>query len=340
MSTGIIIATREPVDIENYTSGQEYFLYTLTSILPRYGIRVKIMDVNEVIESRKRYSCDFMHLYYLGFKDIVMLRKLYRDTKMIYHVYHVEDVSWTKAHELSWKAFLLSIQPLVYAYLATSTSVYMWLKSKAFLARSVLVEPYYKCSCRVFHSHGYLDVVRGKFQNHEIRMLYVGRLNPYRSPPHMLLQAAKSIGKKTKKAVRLVIVTKSENLPKTKTSKYNNLTVDIINRRISDEEKCELYRESHFFIYLTPWGNVAMNPPITILESVYHGAIPIVSETISKDLKIPGVFMANNVEEAIDKIVLLYNNLGKAFHSILTLKKVFEGFYDENRFINAFKCLV
>jgi hypothetical protein len=340
MSAGIIVTAREPVDIENYTSGQEFFLYMLTRILPRYGIHVKVMDINELVESCKRYSCDFMHLYYLGFKDVVRLRKLYRDTKMIYHVYHVEDVSWTKTHELSWKAFLLSMQLLVYAYLATSKSVHMWLKSKAFLAGSVLVEPYYRCSCEVFHSHGYLDVVHEKFHGHEIGMLYVGRLNPYRSPPHMLLQVAKGVGKKTKKAVRLVIVTKSKNLPKSKTFKCNNLTVDIINGRICDEEKCELYRKSQFFIYLTPWGNVAMNPPITILEAVYHGVIPLVSETISKDLKIPSVFMANNVKEAVDKIALLYGELEKAFQGIVTLKRMFEGFYDEDRFVNAFKCLV
>ena len=343
MNAGIIIATREPIDTKNYTSGQEFFLYMLTRILPRYSIHVKIMDVNELMESSKRHSCDFMHLYYLGFKDILTLRKLYKDTKMVYHVYHVEDISWTRAHELSWKAFLLSIQPLIYAYLATSSSIYSWLRSRAFMSRSVLVEPYYECACGFFHSQNYVNMVFEKFYNHEIRILYIGRLNPYRSPPHMLMEIAKGVSKKTERPVRLTIVTKTESFPYMMTRKHNNLTVDLINRRIDDEEKCYLYRKSQFFIYLTPWGNVAMNPPITILEAVYHGVIPIVSETLSKDIKVPDTLIANSLEEAVEKIILLYNssNKEKALHSIIaSLKKVFKGFYNEDRFINSFKSFI
>jgi glycosyltransferase involved in cell wall biosynthesis len=343
MKTSIIIVTRENIDIKNYTSGQEFFLYMLMNILSKYGIHVKITDVKELMKNHERYICNSMHLYYLGFKDIIMLKRLYKDAEMIYHVYHVEDVSWTRTHELSWKAFLLSIQPLISTYLVTSKSVYTWLKSRAFLAKSILIEPYYECSCEVFHSNSYIDMVCEKFHDNEIRMLYVGRLNPYRSPPHMLLEIANDVSKKVKKSVRLVIVTTSENLPEATALKYNNLlTVEIINRRVDDKEKCELYRKSQFFIYLTPWGNVAMNPPITILEAVYHGVIPIVSETISKDLKIPNTFIANNVEEATNKIITLSlcNSSEKVLRDILILKKAFEGFYNENRFINAFKCLI
>uniref|UniRef100_A0A7J3YU25 Glycosyltransferase n=1 Tax=Ignisphaera aggregans TaxID=334771 RepID=A0A7J3YU25_9CREN len=343
MNTSLIIVTKGPVDIKNYISGQEFFLYMLVKVLPRYGIDVKIIDVDELIESREYYTCNLMHLYYLGFKNILTLKKLYKNIKMIYHVYHVEDVSWTRTHEFSWKAFLLGIQPLIYAYLATSKSVYSWLKSRVFLARSILVEPYYECSCRVFHSHSYINMVHEKFHDHEIRLLYVGRLNPYRSPPHMLLEIAKGVSKKTKRSVRLVIVTKSGRFPDTMMLKYNNLTVNLINRRIDDREKCDLYRKSQFFIYLTPRGNVAMNPPITILEAVYHGVIPIVSEILSKDVEVPNVLMANSLEEAVNKITLLYTSLSKkeeALHSIIaSLRKAFKGFYDEDRFINAFKCL-
>jgi len=342
MNTSVIIVTRGTIDIKSYTSGQEFFIYMLMNILPKYGIHVKITDIKELIKNREHYICNSMHLYYLGFKDITMLKRLYKDAEMIYHVYHIEDVTWTRTRELSWKAFLLSIQPLVSTYLATSKSVYAWLKSRAFLARSVLVEPYYECPCKVFHSNSYIDMVCEKFHDNEIRMLYLGRVNPYRSPPHMLLEIANNVSKKVKKSVRLVIVTASEKFPEATVFKYSNLTVEIINRRVNDKEKCELYRRSQFFIYLTPWGNVAMNPPITILEAVYHGVIPIVSGTVSKDLKIPNIFIANSVKEATNKIITLslYHSSEKVLRDILILKKAFEGFYNENRFINAFKRLI
>ena len=345
MNTSLIIVTKDPIDVQNYISGQEYFLYMLKKVLPKYGIDVKIADVYGLARNCE-YDTDVhspLHLYYLGFKDIIMLKKLCGSARLIYHVYHVEDVSWTKVHELSWKAFILSIQPLIHAYLATSRSIRSWLRSRAFMVKSILVEPYYECSCGLFHSRNHVNMVLEKFHTREIRMLYIGRLNPYRSPPHVLVKIARGVNKETGRPVRLIIATKTRSSFPTRTRECDDLTVEVINRRIDDEEKCYLYKKSHFFLYLTPRGNVAMNPPITVLEAVYHGVIPIVSGILSKDIEVPNMLMVNSLKEAVDKIAVLCTRSSKkeeALHNIIaSLRKAFKGFYDEDRFINAFKCL-
>jgi len=335
-----VIVTKDLIDVENYISGQEFFLNMLIRVLLKHGINLEITSMDKLIKSRECHISNSMHLYYTGFKDILMIRKICKDVRIVYHVYHIEDVSWRKLHELSWKVFLITIQPLIHAYLATSKNIYKWLKHKTFLAKSILVEPYYECSCNTFHSSKYIDAIYEKHHDHEVKILYIGRLSPYRSPPQMLLEVARGINKKLRRPVELTIVTKSKNLPTRITLKSIDLKVNLINERIEDHERCELYRKSHFFIYFAPWGNVAMNPPITVLEAVYHGVIPIVSRNLLKDLEIPTIFVADSVEEISNKIKLLYYDLERTLRYIMILKKLFKRFFDETRFFRALKSVI
>jgi len=332
----IAVVTKEPVDIYRYTSGQEYYLYTLAKVLPRSGLRISFLTIDQLLtDIRDCNEYSSFHSYYLSFRDVVRLRKIVKDSRLVYHVYHVEDVTWTKTRELSWKAFLVSLRPLVDMYLATARSVYSWLKCRVPQANCMLVEPYYECSCNSFHRLAH--IVAEKFSSKEIKLLYIGRLSRYRSPPSTLLAIAKSIALRTRKHIELTIVSKITS--KKKSVKYDSgdVVLHLIDDRIDDNEKCELYRESHFFIYLSR-GNVAMNPPITLLESVYHGAIPIVSSWILRDIEVPSRLVADNVAEAINRIISLWTSSEHLDKVVKRLEESFKGFYDVYRFIKAIKC--
>ena len=332
----IAIVTREPVNINNYVSGQEYYLYTLAKVLLRFNLKVNFLTINQLL--RRATSCDeyySYHLYYLSFKDVIRLKKIVKNSKLVYHVYHVEDATWSKTHELSWKTFLVSLQLLVDMYLITARSVYLWLQHRAPLAQHLLIEPYYECNCNSFHE--FMRITTKKFSEaEEIRLLYVGRLSQYRSPPSVLLTIARGVAKKLRKHVKLTIVSKIT--PKKRLYKYSseNVTLYFIDDRVNDSEKCRFYRESHFFIYLSR-GNVAMNPPITLLESVYHGTLPIVSSQVLNDIKVPLELVADSVNEAINRIIALWSNLEHLDKVIRYLKKSFERFYDVHRFVEAIK---
>ena len=332
----IAIVTREPVNINNYVSGQEYYLYTLAKVLLRFNLKVDFLTINQLL--RRATSCngyDSYHLYYLSFKDVIRLRKIVKNSKLVYHVYHVEDATWSKTHELSWKTFLVSLQFLVDVYLTTARSVYLWLRHKAPLAQHLLIEPYYECICNSFHE--FMNITIKKFsESEEIRLLYVGRLSQYRSPPSALLIIAKNIASRTGKRVKLTIVSKLSS--KERVFRYNsgNVIVDFIDGRISDGEKCKLYRESHFFIYLAK-GNVAMNPPITLLEAVYHGTIPIAPSWVLRDIDLPPELIANDGSEAISRIVNLWNNQERLAYVVAYIKKSFGRFYDVHRFVETIR---
>jgi len=333
----IAIVTREPVDVSSYISGQEYYLHTLAKVLPRFNIKVEFLTISQLLRHTVSYDrYDSYHLYYLSLRDVIRLREIVKNSKLVYHVYHVEDVTWSKTHELSWKTFLVSLQFLVDMYLATARSVYLWLRHRAPLAQCLLIEPYYECQCDSFHE--YAKIITEKFSGaeREIRLLYIGRFSQYRSPPSALLTIARGVAKRLRKHVKLTIVSKVTS--RKKLYKYGNdiVTLYFIDERIGDDERCKLYRESHFFIYLSR-GNVAMNPPITLLESVYHGTIPIVSSQVLSDLEVPLELVADSVNEAIKRIIALWSNLERLDEVIRYLKKFFKRFYDVHRFVEAIK---
>jgi glycosyltransferase involved in cell wall biosynthesis len=178
--------------------------------------------------------------------------------------------------------------------------------------------------------------VAKKFPDEEVRLLYIGRLSPYRSPPSKLLEIARGVARRVRRRVRLTVVSKTALKKGLLRYSGSDVTLEFINDRIDDNEKCKLYRESHFFIYLAR-GNVAMNPPITLLESVYHGAIPIVSSWVLNDIEVPLDLVADSVEEAIDRITSLWNDPERIDKVTGHLQKSFRRFYDVSRFVEAIR---
>lgn len=323
------VVSREGVNVDGYLSGQEYYLYSLAKVLARFGVSVRFLTLDEALNE----DYDVFHFYYLGFRDVAAFHGRHRDSKLVYHVYHIDDVTWNRSHTLSWKTFLVLIQMLVDIYLSTSRSVYRWVRPRAPLSKHVLVEPYYECGCRSFEK---LEmVVEEKFADaDELKLLYIGRVNPYRLPLNGVVGLVKRLGRGA--PTRLTIVSKMREGWQVKRLRLGGSFVEMINKRISDEEKCRLYRDCHFFLYPAR-GNVAMNPPITLLEAVYHGCIPVVSPVVVDDLDIPEDLVANNVSEIYPVVVRLFGNMERVVSLTKKLKKGFRHFYDVHRFLGAIR---
>lgn len=323
----ISVVSESPIGLDNYTSGQEYYLKVFRDVLRRIGVEVDFLTSKEALQQCFRY--DALHLYYLNFRDVRLISKVYRGAKLVYQVYHIDDASWSRTHALSWKLFLISIQRSVDVYLATARSVYRWLNKVAPLSDHVLVEPYYECRCRIFPR-----ISDEKFREpKQLKTLYIGRLHSHRFPLNEVIDGLKKLCKST--PVKLVIVSKIDRFDDVRSLKpCSNLSIEFMDKWLDEETKCRLYRDAHFFLYLTK-GNVAMNPPITLLESVYHGTIPIVTPWILKDIEVPYELIAENINEGVEKIRRLLNDPELLATVIAKLQKSFKRFYDESRFIEA-----
>jgi len=204
----------------------------------------------------------------------------------------------------------------------------------------VKIEPFYSCRCKSFTNIE--SLVEERIQNisseRPLRLLYLGRYNPKRVPLAELTTAFKEYCQEYGKKARLKIVTRSNGVYDMKKVMGGNFTVEVMNKYLSEEEKCNLYREADFFLYL-PKGNVAMNPPITILEAVYHGAIPIVTPSVLKDLDVPKELLVENAYEAPFVIQNLCKS-GKVQEKVKNALAGFGYFYSKSRYVSSLRTLI
>jgi glycosyltransferase involved in cell wall biosynthesis len=332
MNKRIAIISRERLNIEKHTSGQEFYLKTLVDSLRRIGIDVKLLTVNDVLRSSGDY--DVLHLYYVGLADLIKLRKKFSNSKFVYQVYHVEDSTWSFSRTLSWQAFLIFIQFAMDVYLTTSKSLLKWLENRILLSKYTLIEPYINCSNGFFNNLEY--ITKEKFQDlRELILLYIGRMNPYRFPLKEVIESLKPLSERI--PIKLIIVSKLSEKDNINVFKpYEGLEVTIIDKWLSDDEKREIFRKAHFFLFPAK-GNTAMNPPITVLESVCYGTLPLVSPIVMKDLDIPKELIIDRTNKISEKIIQLVENPTLLSSITNSVKNSFRKFYDESRFISALR---
>ena len=253
--------------------------------------------------------------------------------QIIYHIYHLDDATWSRSHRLKWNAFLNLIRPFIDTYLVTSKSLLNELRRRGL--SPVLVEPYYACSCKSFYDR---DVMLEKFNSlyKEARMFYIGRAHPLRFPLRKILIAFNKSRGNFDQILKFTVV--STELRANKTMNLDGITLTLLKKQLSDQEKCTLYRDAHFFIYV-PRGNVAMNPPITLIEAVYHLAVPIVTHYVTKDLKFPAVNVVARPEDLPMTVKELSELIVHGDYPWEELVRNFSRFYDMQRFLKQLKLL-
>jgi len=202
----------------------------------------------------------------------------------------------------------------------------------------VLVEPYYECSCRSFSS--FFRIVEKKFSEIDrLELLYLGRLNPWRFPLRDIVKVFTRLSNKIDLDVRLKVVSRLGISVRKLVVRRGRVTVEFVNERVSEQDKCRLYREAHFFLYPAK-GNVAMNPPITLLEAVYHGCLPIVTPHVLVDLKVPRQLVVEKISDMPAKIYTLLTDKNLLWCVVRELYRGFKVYYDELRFVNALKQVI
>lgn len=335
-----IIVTGSKPRLDEFTSGQEYYLRTMISVLEEMGYSVEILSKQE-LSSRHLSEGGYIHFYYAPLKTIAQSRLTNMKASTCFHVYHLEDITWSTTTSLKWKVTVLLAQHLIDKYLVTSRRLLERLERlRINKDKIVKIEPFYSCRCKSFTNIE--SLVEKRIQNisleRPLRILYLGRYNPKRVPLAPLTTALKEYCEQYGKKARLKIVTRSDGVSNTRRAMSESFTVEVANEYLGEEEKCNLYREADFFLYV-PKGNVAMNPPISILEAVYHGAIPIVTPPVLEDLDLLKELVVKNVYEIPSVIQTLCENVGVQ-EKVKSSLAGFGYFYSKSRYTASLKTLI
>jgi len=201
-----------------------------------------------------------------------------------------------------------------------------------------LIEPYYYCQyCDPSHMN-----LKGKFRDleSEVRLVYIGSISPVRVPLKNILRELKKLNK-LKVSFKLYSTRIVPDEPITKDLNYRkgNVEISIIPKKLSEAEKHEVLSSSHFFLF-TPNGNVTMNPSMSLLEAVYHLAVPIVSDKLSGSEYLPKVNVVKNTNQIASRIIQTRELLMKDNYPLEALLNSFSRFYNEKRFLHQVKNLI
>jgi hypothetical protein len=202
-----------------------------------------------------------------------------------------------------------------------------------------LIEPYYHCQ---HFDHSYKNLKR-KFEDLEsqVKLIYLGPISPVRVPLRDILRELNKLSDKLKVSFKLYSTRVVPDKPIAKELNYGkgNLEVSIIPKRLSDVEKHEALLSSHFFLFV-PDGNVTMNPSMSLLEAVYHLAIPIVSDKLSGSEYLPQINIVRSSDQIASRIAQVRELLINDKYPLETLLDGFSRFYDRNRFLSQAKALM
>jgi len=327
----IAIISERALDLDYPKSGEEIFLQGLLKVVKEMGFKVIKVYSKRLfeIERLRHIKPSQMHLVYVPLKSLLFLKKVFPQSKFIYHVYYLSYATLPKYSEIKWRAGLIFMSLFIDSYLATSPILTRSLRLTTPFRDVFLLEPYYKCNYCSFNNNYELWSSKAEELKHGIlRVLYIGYVNQWRFPYRAILHGLS----KLKHRVYLFIYTVDK--VNEAVYSYRNITVSINPKYLTEDLKCDVYKRSHFFLYL-PLKNVAIIPPISLLEAVYHGAIPVVSNYVKKI--VPGIPNINVVEDLSD-LSSVIGSLADAVvaqdYPFKALQKAFQHYYSKERFLS------
>jgi hypothetical protein len=327
----ITIISERALDLDYPKSGEEVFLQGLLKVIKEMGFKVIKVDSKRLfeIEILRHIKPSQIHLLYVPLKYLLLLKKAFPQSKLIYHVYYLSYATLPKYSEVKWRAGLTFMSLLVDSYLTTSLILARALKPIALFRNVFLLEPYYECNyCSLDNNYELWSSKAEELKHSMLRVLYIGYINEWRFPYRAILRGLS----KLKHKVHLMVYT-VEHTNEVVYS-YRNITVSIYPRYLTDDLKCDVYRRSHFFLYL-PLKNTAIIPPITLIEAVYHGAIPIVSSYIKKIIPtIPKINVVEDLSDLPSAIASLVDAVASQNYPFKALLKAFQDYYDKERFLS------
>lgn|GEM_PF-6225213 len=325
------IVLRHPI------SGQDFYLQRVITTMKRLGFKVLILHPQDVkVLSNKmrilRKGDDLnLHMHYVHLSDILRSRTLFPKAKHMLYVYQLKDPTWSIYGELGYKAFLYltATSKLVNYYITPS---HILSKELGFIVGSENVKvlgPYYPCDETLREL--LINKKARDLETKHLEVLYIGRLNIFRIDLTSIIKSLKILANKGFNIRFRLVSMKEMGLPiQHKIVELNNLKIELIGRRLKESEKAEIYSKAHILLFIAK-GYSAMRPPLSIIESVCYGVIPVISPIITEFTSIRDIVIeSTDIDTIVEKLGHIINAFEMLNKRIFTS---FKDFYSKERFL-------
>jgi len=274
----VLLVSNRDVTVKPFLYGEDYYIHTIVSGLQRRGIPVDFaifhgkkteshgrnvaIDIEEIVDDR---TVVILHNI-SPFR--VCKTKMKKKTRVVMPVYFIWNRISSIYTNLRGILGLSFWQSIVDEYLVPTPSLAERLRKLGIVRRVSILPPEYTCShCNHIDNlrkRAYLKTQLPRV----VEVVYIGSMNPKRFP---LAKVIGVLNRDNQREYKLRIYTASQI--REETCKRGNVEIRIIERILSEEDKCKILRKSHVFI--APAKGTTMEPSISAMEAEYHGNIVV-----------------------------------------------------------------
>jgi glycosyltransferase involved in cell wall biosynthesis len=271
----VIIVSNRDLGVRPFLYGEDYYISSLMSQLERKGIHVDTAIVSGK-KIRVSGSCidenvdEVVHnfttiILHSNAMSLIFKSKMQNKFKLVMPVYFLKNKCLPTFENLINGLRPFFWQKTVDEYLVASPTIAYGLR-KIGVAKTInVVLPAYVCP---YCNRGDSTVKEKLFKNQlptTVYAVYIGPVLPHRFDLKSTVNALeRNFGK-----YKLTVYTASP--VKEQLWQENGSNVEIVCKRLSEKEKCEVLKKSHVFV--APRKSTTMEPTISIIEAEYHGNI-------------------------------------------------------------------
>ncbi len=271
----VLILSNRDLDVRPFLWGEDYYISSLMSQLKRKGIHVdtaivsgKKIRVNgssideNVDEVVHNFTTIILHSNSLS---LIFKSRTQNKFKLIMPVYFLKNKCLPTFANLINGFRPLFWQRTVDEYLVASPTIASSLRKIGIIKTINVVPPAYVCPyCNRDGSAGKEELFTKQLPT-TVCAVYIGAVLPERFDLKSTVNALeRNFGK-----YKLTVYTASP--VKERLWQENGSTVEVIRKRLSEKEKCEVLKKSHVFV--APKKGTTMEPTISVIEAEYHGNI-------------------------------------------------------------------
>jgi len=320
--------------LKNPISGQDFYLRRVIAFMRESGFKILVVRPHDIKVFSDKMSDEYdlnFHMHYVNFSSIASSKILHPKATHLLYVYQLDDPTWSRYEKHRYRAFLrlTTISKLIDCYVTPSHDLSKELSRIVGSGNVKTLEPYHPCD-EAFRDLLIDEKVR-YLESRRLNVLYVGRINRFRVDLASAIRVLKSLVAKGFYVKFRIISMKEMGLPvQYRAFGSNKLDVELIGKRLTENEKAEIYAQSHILLF-TSKGYSAMRPPLSIIESVCYGVVPIISPSITEFAFIDDIVvkrledktLMKKIEYIVDAFKIINN---KVFTS-------FKHFYSKERFL-------
>ncbi len=277
----VLLLSERDITVKPYVYGEDYYIQTLAQALRTNGVFVGTAIVSEdgirlyegettklfgaISEVTRHYNTVILHNLS---PFVVWATKCKDGPKIMMPIYFLWHSTYSTLENIRNRIGVSVWQVAVDGYLVASPDLVRELRLQGVFRPIYLIPPVYHCSfCDFSHNQEKLRRLRSQLPT-KVRVTYLGWLDDAALSLRDVIRSLNKDGNRTYQ-VRIYTLTP---VP-WKTFQNENVTVRIISKILSDQEKCEVLSRSDLFI--APLRDTTMLPPVSVIEAEYHGNIVV-----------------------------------------------------------------